>query len=245
MGEVEIKDFLLYLVQEKKASPATHRMHLAALKFLYTVTLKRPEEVAGIPFPKVPVRLPEILAGTEVERVLFCIKSLVPRTIAMLAYGAGLRISEACTLCPEDIDSKRGLIHVRHGKGGKDRDVMLGERVLLLLREYWKLAQPQGPYLFPNRKSSERSTAKRTVYRALQKASQASELTKRVTPHVLRHSFATHLLELGTDIRKIQALLGHSSLESTNRYTRVSQECIRRIQSPLDVLGTPKGSVLG
>jgi site-specific recombinase XerD len=134
LGEREIREFLLHLVNERGASPATHHQHVAALRFLYKVTLRRPAVVARIPFPKVPRRLPEILTGSEVERLLECITSLKYRAICSVAYGAGLRIHEACTLKPQDIDSPRGLIHVREGKGKKDREVMLGERLLHLLR---------------------------------------------------------------------------------------------------------------
>ena len=246
MGEREIKAFLLHLVNEKGASPETHRMHVASLKFLYVVTLKRPEVVADVAFPKVPRRLPEILTGTEAARLIHCVTSIKYRTIAAVAYGAGLRVAEVCALKPADIDSGRGLIHVRQGKGQKDREVMLGEKLLGILREYWRVTRPQGEWLFPS--STNLNGAKpvnvRTVRTALHRAAGDARIKKRVTPHVLRHCFATHLLEMGNELCVIQALLGHSSIKTTQRYSRIQAEFLRQIKSPLDVAGTTEGTVL-
>jgi integrase/recombinase XerD len=244
MGEREIRDFLLHLVEEKGLAPATHYMHAAALKFFYRVTLRRPQVVERIPYPRVPRRLPDILTGTEVERLLSCVTSLKYRAVCSVAYAAGLRISEVCMLKPADIDSGRGLIHVREGKGGKAREVMLGERLLQLLRDYWNIARPQGEWLFPSNGAAQRHVHDRTVRTVLTHAAQAARLKKRVTPHLLRHTFATHLLETGVDMRTIQLLLGHSSYKSTQRYARVQAEYLRRIKSPLDLLGKPEGQVL-
>src|ERR671931_1531518 len=149
MGEAEIRQFLLHLVNERKAGPATVHMYVAAIKFLYATTLERPEAVAKIPWPKRPQTLPDILTGDEVERLFREIRSLKHRAILMTAYGAGLRISEACSLEIMDIDSKRMLIHVHEGKGPKDRYVMLSERLLDVLRLYFRSARPKGPFLFP------------------------------------------------------------------------------------------------
>ena len=244
LGEREIREFLLHLVNERGASPATHHQHVAALRFLYKVTLRRPAAVARIPFPRVPWRLPEILTGSEVERLLECITSLKYRAICSVAYGTGLRVHEACTLKPQDIDSSRGLIHVRGGKGKKDREVMLGERLLHLLREYWRVCRPQGEWLFPSNASAERPVNVRTVREALTQAVKAARLKRKVTPHLLRHSFATHMLEMGTDLRLIQMLLGHSSFRSTQRYTRLEAEYLRRLKSPFDLIGKPEGQIL-
>jgi site-specific recombinase XerD len=244
MGEREIRDFLLHLVKEKGVAPATQYMHVAALKFFYRVTLRRPQEVERIPYPRLPRRLPDILTGTEVERVLSCVTSIKYRAICSVAYAAGLRISEVCTLKAADIDSGRGLIHVREGKGGKAREVMLGERLLHLLREYWRIVRPQGEWLFPSNAAGQRHVHDRTVRRALCQATGAARLKKKVTPHLLRHTFATHLLETGVDMRTIQLLLGHSSFKSTHRYARVQAEYLRRVKSPLDLLGKPEGQVL-
>jgi integrase/recombinase XerD len=239
MGEVEARRFLLHLIEERGIGPAGHKMYVAALRFLYGVTLGRPEVAARLPWPRVPSKLPDILDGSEVERLLVALDSLRYRAIVMTAYGAGLRISEACTLCSRDIDSKRGLIHVRDGKRGRDRFVMLSPRLLECLREYWRAARPKGPELFPGPGPGQ-VVAPRTVRQALRKAVDKTGLQKRVTPHVLRHCFATHLLEGGTDIRVIQVLLGHGSIRTTARYTQVSARHIGSTESPLDRLGTTK-----
>jgi integrase len=244
MGEREIKQFLLHFVNEKEASPATHRMYVASLKFLYIVTLRRPAEVARVPFPKVPRRLPDILTGSEAERVIACITSIRHRTVAAVAYGAGLRIAEIRNLKAPDIDSARGLIHVRQGKGNKAREVMLGDRLLGMLREYWRIVRPQGEWLFPSPAKPAQPVSERAVRGAIAKAVQAARLRRKVTPHSLRHCFATHLLELGNDMGVIQLVLGHSSVRTTRRYTRVGAEFLRRIKSPLDVVGTPQGEAL-
>jgi site-specific recombinase XerD len=244
LGEREIREFLLHLVDEKDVSPATHHQHVAALRFLYTVTLRRPAAVAAIPYPKVPKRLPEILSGSEVERLLSCITSVKYRALCSVAYAAGLRIDEARSLKPQDIDSVRGLIHVREGKGKKAREVMLGERLLEQLREYWRICRPQGEWLFPSNKSPDRPVNVRTLREALYQAVKAARLKRKVTPHLLRHSFATHMLEMGTDLRLIQMLLGHSSFRSTQRYAQLQAAHLRRIKSPLDLLGKPEGQIL-
>lgn len=161
----------------------------------------------------------------------------------MAAYGAGLRVSEACRLGVGDIDSRRGLIHVRDGKGGKDRFVMLSTRLLAVLREYWRAARPSGPYLFPGMDGAQ-PIDRHAVNRALRQAAVDAGIAKKVTPHSLRHAFATHLLEAGTDIRTIQVLLGHASISTTARYAKVSQRHVGRTTSPLDVLGTEEGRKL-
>jgi site-specific recombinase XerD len=160
------------------------------------------------------------------------------------AYGAGLRVSEVCRLRVEDIDSNRGLIHVRLGKGGKDRYVMLGDRLLLALRAYWAQTRPTGSWLFPGRKPGTHLTPD-AVNKALKEAVRATKLKKRITAHTLRHSFATHLLEAGTDIRIIQVLLGHASIRTTARYAQVSAKQVAKVRSPLDLLGTRQGAALG
>lgn len=244
MGEPEIRKFLLNLVNEKRAGPATVHMYVAAIKFLYSTTLERPEVAAKIPWPKRPQTLPDILTGEEVERLFREIRSLKHRAILMTAYGGGLRISEACSLAISDLDSKRMLIHVREGKGSKDRYVMLGQRLLDVLRVYFRSARPPGPYLFPGAIPGRPITTS-AVERVLKKAVVACGFTKRVTPHSLRHGFATHLLETGEDIRTIQRLLGHASIQTTARYTKVTERHIGRTKSPLDLIGTTKGQILG
>jgi site-specific recombinase XerD len=240
MGLAEIKDYLGRMVCQG-AGPEKLKMHVAGLKFLYGTTLGQEEIAKKIPWPKVPHKKPDILSLSEVERLLDAAMSAsqVPAVVTIAAYGAGLRISEACRLRPEDIDSERKLIHVRLGKGGKDRYVMLSERLLEILRGYWRLARPQGGWIFPGRKPGEPIT-RNAVGKALHAAAAKAKLRKRVTPHLLRHSFATHLLEGGTDIRVIQVLLGHNSIRSTARYTQVSARHIGSVKSPLDQLRTPR-----
>ena len=240
MGEEQIREYLLHLSREKKVGPGALKMSVAALKFLYTHTLNRPEEVERIPWPKAPKPLPTILSGTEVSRLLESLRSLKHRMMAMTAYGGGLRVSETCRLQVGDIDSDRMLIHVRDGKRGRDRYVMLPKRLLLCLRTYWKEARPPGPYLFPGR-SPDGHIGASTARTAVRKAAKDAGINKRVTPHVLRFSFATHLLETGSDIRTIQVLLGHGSIRTTERYTRVSKAHVGRVKSPLDLLGTEEG----
>ena len=244
LGEDEVRQFLLHLVNDRGVRPTTHRMYVAALKFLFGVTLKRPDVVAAIPWPKIPRTLPDVMSGEEVQRLLGAVRSLKHQTLMMTAYGAGLRISEACTLEIGDIDSKRMFIHVRDGKRGKDRYVMLSPRLLDTLRLYWRRAHPQGRYLFPGSFPGAPITAS-AVQRVMKKAVADAGLTKRVTFHSLRHGFATHLLEAGTDIRTIQKLLGHSSIHTTARYTFVSQQHVGRIRSPLDLLRKPTPKLVG
>lgn len=244
MGETEIRDYLLFLALERKVAPATRKMHLAAVKFLYAVTLGRPEVVARIPWPKVDSALPDILSGTEVYALLDAIESTKFRAILMTTYGLGLRISEVCRLRADDIDSKRMLVHVRNAKGARDRFVPLPERVLFTLRRYWAAERPVGPLLFPGATPGSEVSVD-AVRGHLRAGAEKAGLTKRVTPHVLRHTFATHLLELGTDLRVIQMLLGHRSIRTTLRYTRVTDKHLARTTSPIDLLGTPEAKTIG
>jgi site-specific recombinase XerD len=243
LGEAEVKEYLEHLLM-KGASPETLKMNIAGLKFLYGVTLDRPKVAERLPWPKVPHKKPDILSGTETEKLLAAVESPVPAMALATTYGAGLRNSETCRLEVTDIDGKRRLIRVRRGKGGKDRYVMLSERLLEMLREYWKRVRPTGRWLFPGR-SKGTHLHPTTLRWALKKAVKASKLKKRVTVHTLRHSFATHLHEMGNDIRFIQAVLGHASIRTTERYTQVSNKQVARKKSPLDVLGTKEGAVLG
>ncbi len=243
LGETALKQYLAHL-QLRGAGPETLKMNVAGLKFLYGVTLDRPKVAERLLWPKVPHKKPVILSGSEVEKLLGAVSSPVASMVLATAYGAGLRISEACRLRPEDIDSKRGLIHVRLGKGGKDRYVMLSDRLLLALRAYWAQVRPQGEWLFPGHKKGEHLDTS-TANHALKYAATSLRMKKRVTAHSLRHAFATHLLEAGNDIRLIQVLLGHASIRTTARYTQVSATHIARVKSPLDLLGTRQGAALG
>jgi len=235
MGEPEIRSFLLHLVRERKASPATLGMYVNALKFLYNVTLKRPEAVKGISHPKRPKTLPVILSPEEVLRILAAVRSVKHKAIMATAYAAGLRISEVCGLRLADIDSQRRRLHIRAGKGKKDRYVMLGESLLALLRQYYQAARPEGEYLFPGQKPQRHITPS-AVRQVLQKVIRQTGLAKRVTMHTLRHCFATHLLEAGTDTRILQVLLGHSSIRTTLRYTHITDRLVQKLVSPLEMI---------
>jgi len=243
MGLEEAKEFLGHLMS-CGGSPERLKMHVAGLKFLYETTLERPEVAKGLPWPKVPQKKPDILSGREVERILKAMTSTVPMMVVLTAYGAGLRVSEAVQLHAGDVDGQRRVIHVRQGKGKKDRYVMLPARLLTALRGYWEKVRPTGEWLFPG-KTKGRHLHATAVNWALKEAVKRVGLKKRVTAHTLRHSFATHLLELGIDIRVIQELLGHKSLRTTAGYTQVSTKHIARVTSPLDVLGTKRAAVLG
>ena len=244
MGELEIRQFLMFLVETRKATPASRKMHVAAIKFLYSVTLRRPEVVASIPWPKVAHGVPDILSGSEVTALLDAVEALKHRAVIMTAYGAGLRVSEVCSLHVDDIDSGRMTVRVRHSKGNQARYVPLPERVLFLLRRYWVAERPGKVWLFPGQQAGCPVSSASVRYH-LGVAAEKSGLAKRVTPHVLRHTFATHLLELGTDVRVIQMLLGHRSIRTTVRYTRVTNRLVARTKSPVDVLGTPKQKLIG
>ncbi|MGA2225703.1 MAG: site-specific integrase [Syntrophobacteraceae bacterium] len=236
LGNQDIREFLLHLIRAQEVSPSVQKMYVAALKFLYTVTLNRPEEVERIPFPKIPDTLPDVLSHHEVLLLFEAIRSIKYRGIVATAYAAGMRISEVCRLQGQgDIDSERMLIHIRSAKGQKDRFVMLSERLLILLREYWRELRPQGLYLFPG-KNPDQPITTASVYRVFNAAVQDAGIKKDLTFHSLRHSFATHLLEGGTGLRVIQALLGHASIRTTCRYTRVSADLIGRTKSPLDLI---------
>jgi site-specific recombinase XerD len=232
LGEEEVRRFLLQVIDETH-STSQQKMYTAAIKFLYVHTLRRPEIVDHVPWPRVNSRIPDILSEDEVERVLASLPQAKHRLVLMTAYGTGARISEACRLRTDDIDRDRGVIHIREGKGGKDRVVMLPVRLYLALRAYFAAERPPVPLLFPGRKPGQPLT-RDAVATALKRAMQRAGIKKRITPHSLRHAFASHLLESGTDIRVIQLLLGHRSIRTTCRYTQVSRAHIASVTSPLD-----------
>ena len=244
LSEEEVRSFLLYLREDRALSSASISTYTAALKFFYGVTLRREEMVLSFGAPKVRTPLPVILSGSEVAALLGAIRSREQRTLATVLYASGLRVSEACALEMSDIDSQRMLIHVRDGKGGRDRIALLSPQLLEVLRRYWRTERPAPPYLFPSPRSG-KTLHPSTVRKSLHRAASRCGIVKRVTPHVLRHCFGAHMLELGTDIRVLQALLGHRSIQSTQLYVQVSTQRIARTQSPLDVLGTAAGKLLG
>jgi site-specific recombinase XerD len=243
LGEAEIRRYLLHLLDERRLSHDAYRQAYSGLKFLYTVTLKRSFELPILPRQRSPHPLPSVLSGSEVRRLLGAFSSHKYRVIAMALYGAGLRVSEACRLRTRDIDSRRMLIHVHEGKGRKDRFVTLSRRLLDTLRVYWRVHRPLD-YLFPG-KVLAGHVSPESVRKAVQLAAREAGLKKRVTPHLLRHCFATHLLETGTDVAVIRALLGHNDIRTTTRYTAIGKRAIGRARMPLDLLEESEGRLLG
>jgi integrase/recombinase XerD len=229
----DVRAFQVHLVSTGISWPGLNQI-VCALRFFYGVTLGQSEVPERIPYARAPRKLPVVLSADEVVRFLESVSSLKSRVALTTAYAAGLRASEVAGLRVADIDSARGVILVRHGKGGKDRHVMLSPQLLGVLRTYWRLARPT-TFLFPGR-DEDHPIDPTVLHAACRSAVKAAGLTKRVTLHTLRHSFATHLLENGTDIRIIQVLLGHTNLSSTARYTQVATHTIRATQSPLDRL---------
>lgn len=238
LGPEEIRAYQIYLTNERKLAPGSVLIAVAALRFLYKVSLKRKwsfDEV--IPAPKAPQKLPVILSPEEVLQFLSCIGSMKHRAILTVCYAAGLRISEAVSLKPTDIDSKRMVIRVDQGKGQKDRYVMLSPKLLIHLREWWRMARPLD-WLFPGDIEG-RHISKDAVEHICQQTHQLCHIPKPITPHCLRHAFAVHLLEQGVDVRTIQLLLGHRSLATTARYLRVATSKVCSATSPLDLLPHP------
>ncbi len=229
----DVRAFQVHLVATGISWPALNQT-VCALRFFYGVTLGHAEIPERIPYAREPRKLPVVLSADEVVRFLEAVPSLKTRAALTTAYAAGLRASEAVGIKLADVDAGRMVIRVEHGKGGKDRYVMLSVQLLGILRTYWRLARPTH-WLFPGRDASKPIDVQ-VLHTACRSACAAAGLAKRVTVHTLRHSFATHLLESGTDIRIIQVLLGHSNLSSTARYTQVSNGLIRRTESPLDRL---------
>jgi len=233
LGLEEVRAFQVHLVSSGTSWPALNQT-VCALRFFYGVTLCHAEIPERIPYARQPRKLPVVLNAEEVVRFLEAVPGLKTRVALTTAYAAGLRACEAVRLKVADIDSVRMVIRIEHGKGGKDRYVMLSVQLLAILRAYWRLARPKH-WLFPGQDTTKPINTD-TLQAACRATRAAAGLTKPVTVHTLRHSFATHLLESGTDIRIIQALLGHANLASTALYTRVSNSLIRRTESPLDRL---------
>ena len=232
LGLDDVRNYQLHLIQQKRLSPQSINCFVAAAKFLYTVTLDMPWSDEGFPRLKVPEKLPFVLSVAEIEQFFRYIGILKHRACLMLCYGSGLRSSEAVALKIEDIDSSRMLIRVQQGKGAKDRFTVLSGRLLKLLRQYYKVQCPV-KWLFPGTKAGTHLQAG-TIQEVCRDAARMAGITKRITPHILRHSFATHLLEAGTDTRAIQVLLGHTRIDTTARYTAVTPQSVGKIVSPLD-----------
>lgn len=231
----QVRQFLVHLVTVEKVSPSTFNVYRCGLQFFYRNTLGRDWVLRDIACAKVGKPLPTVLSRDEVAKFLGVIRNPKYRALFSTAYATGMRVSELTHLQVGDIDSSRMAIRVRQGKGQKDRDVMLSEKLLVELRTYWKLVKPRS-WLFPSSGNPEQLMDRRVVLNACRQFGRRAGLGKPVTPHTLRHTFATHLLEAGTNIRTIQALMGHRSLRTTAIYTFVSREQVLSATSPFESL---------
>ena len=238
LGPDHIRRFQSYLLQEKKLSPRSVVQRVSALRFLFVKTLKRHYMLEHLPFPKAPRRLPTVLSQDEVGRLIDSASNLLHRTMLMTLYSTGMRRAALCRLQVRDIDSERKLIHIRAGKGGRDRDVPLSPKLLETLREYWRWMKPK-TWLFPGTVKNWRADvpiSDKIPWHACREAAQRAGIQKRVSPHTLRHSWATHLLEAGADLRTIQVLLGHAKLEHTIVYLHLSQKHLTAVANPLEAI---------
>jgi len=233
LGQEEVRQWVEHLGTKGLGSQRL-RAHYAALRFVYGKTLGRPEVVSFLSSPKDRKRLPVVLSVEEVAQLLQQIEVFKYRIFCTTLYGTGLRLREACRILTRDIDAGRGVIHIRNAKGGKDRLVGLNPSLLELLRTYWRHERPAAPWLFDSRTGNHFSGA--PISKVLKKAALRAGIEKRVTAHTLRHCYATHLIEEGTELRVIQVLLGHASIRTTTRYAQVSAKMIARTKSPLELL---------
>jgi len=244
LGRQHIREYQAYLFTKRKLSPGSVTNHLCALRFFYIQTLKRPWSIADTPYPKKVHRLPTILSQEEVAQLIDAACTPFHRTVLMTLYATGVRNAELTRLKVSDIDSRRMVIHVQGGKGRQDRDVMLSPVLLDELRAHWRRLRRKSIWLFPGNRwhSGDRSMDTKTPRHACQYAARRAGIKKKVYPHVLRHRFATHLLEAGADLHTIQILLGHHDLKETARYLHLSQRHLHATASPLDSLVLKGGS---
>ena len=239
LGPHDIRRYQVHLLEQRKLGVDTVVNHVAALRFFYVKTLKRPNMKEDLPYPNAPKhkrRLPTILTIDEVSRVIDAASNLFHYAMLLTMYSAGLRRSELCRLKVADIDSGRMVIRVERGKGGVDREIPLNQKLLTTLREYWRWMRPK-TYLFPgtvNGWRSDKPITPKVIWSAVQEATKKAGIEKHVTPHTLRHCFATHLLEAGADLRTIQVLMGHKDIEATVRYLHVSTQRLQTAANPLE-----------
>jgi integrase/recombinase XerD len=239
LGSDHIRQYQAYLFTQRKLAPSTVTQRLAALRFFYIKTLRKPVSVAETPYPKKVQRLPIILSAEEVAQLIDSAVTAFHRILLMTLYATGVRRAELARLKITDIDSRRMIIRIQGGKGRKDRDVMLSPTLLKALREYWRgLRRKPTDWLFPGGRwhTANHPITTKVVWNACQKAAQRAGIHKKIHPHTLRHCFATHLLEAGADLRTIQVLLGHRDLEETTIYLHLSQRHLNATASPLDSL---------
>ena len=235
LNQEHIRQYHLHLVQDRKFAVNTIVARIAALRFFFVKTLRRPYQREDLPSPKRPKRLPSVLSQEEVARLIDAAANLFHYAILMTLYATGLRRAELCRLRVSDIDSQRMVIHVHQGKGNRDRDVPLTPKLLDTLRTYWRWKKPKD-WLFPSRgiPNAIRPISTKAVYFVVQQAAKRAGLDKPISPHTLRHSWATHLLESGTDLRTIQLLLGHADLEHTTVYLHLSQRHLQAASNPVE-----------
>lgn len=236
LGPEHIRSYQVYLLEERKLGVRTVALHTAALRFFFCKTLKRAYPIEEVPYPKAPRQLPIILSQEEAVRLIEGASNLFHRAMLMTLYSTGIRRAELCHLKVEDIDSERMLVHVRHGKGGRDRSVPLSPKLLETLREYWHWMKPK-TYLFPgtvNGWRADKPITPKVLWLACRQAAQRAGIRKAVRPHLLRHSFATHMLEQGADLPTVQALLGHADLKATSIYLHLSERHLKAAGTLLD-----------
>lgn len=236
LGPAEIRVYQAHLFEKRKLEARTVGLCTSALRFLFVKTLKRPYLFEEIPYPKRPQRLPIILSQEEAARLIESASNLFHRAMLMTLYATGMRRGELCRLKVEDLDGERMIIHIRQGKGGKDRDVPFDPKLRETLREYYRWMRPK-TYLFPGTENgwrADKPITTKVVWEACREAAQRAGITKRVNPHLLRHSFATHLIENGADLPTVQALLGHADLKATSIYLHLSQRHLKAAGTPLD-----------
>lgn len=238
LGPDHVREYQVHLFRDRKLSAHTIAGQTAALRFLFVKTLRRPYLPDALPFPKHSRRLPTVLSQEEVARLIDASGNLMHRAMVMTLYATGVRRAELCSLKVADIDSERMVLHIHEGKGGRDRDVPLSPKLLATLREYWRWMKPK-TYLFPGMENNWRAdvpVTTKVAWIAVTEAAKAAGITRRVSPHTLRHSYATHLLEAGADLRTIQVLLGHAKLAHTAVYLHLSRRHLQAVPSPIESL---------
>jgi site-specific recombinase XerD len=238
LGLDHIRCYQAHLLQEKKLAATTVGLHTAALRFFFVKTLRRPYPVEELPYPKKPRRLPTVLSQEEAGRLINSASNLFHRAILMTLYATGMRRAELCSCQVSDIDSPQMVVHIRNGKGARDREVPLDPKLLETLREYYRWMRPK-TYLFPgtvNNWRADKPITAKVVWEACREAAQRAGITKPVRPHTLRHSFATHRLEAGCDLVTLQRLLGHANIRHTTLYLHLSQRHLRSAGNPLDTI---------
>jgi site-specific recombinase XerD len=241
LDQEHLRQYQLHLLHDRKFTVGTIVSTIAALRFFFVRVLRRPYREIDLVYPKRPERLPTVLSQEEVGQLIASASNLLDYAMLTTLYATGVRRTELIRLKTEDIDSQRMIVHIRQGKGNRDRDVPLTPKLLETLREYWRWMKPK-TYLFPGMVDGWRADKPLTpkcVWTAVRDAAKRAGIKKRVSPHTLRHSWATHLLENGTDIRTIQLLLGHAELEATTVYLHLSRRHLQAVVNPLETLPTP------